>query len=1056
MIATPLMSLYETAAITEILRSLDASKLAKELEAPFEEDAESASSALRIAAIAAVTDLVGEESLDSWLRQQGVPEATSNEESAKYLFGQWDGYLNALSEADELPDIDDLMLFSLSGLLARRAHEVRDFLRRPIPRGWLNELCSVISGLSWLERVRAWISSALLFIVRQESHADVQRAGDAMQQLATMQSEVEVQWLEGRENQKRDALKLLGFYHVAQAVLRTSEFLLAGSVTTDNRSVSDFAPELRRLLVRAEEFLEISSDAETLLWLKAVGISLVELRESSIWVQAKGISEGVDRLLEELTETGRSQPVFSLLPSQQDALRQSLLDRTRIAIILQMPTSAGKTLLAEFSIAQTFDAYRGRARVVYVVPTRALATQVRRTLAEDLGPLGINVSAAGTAFEEDPYELQLLQDSDGVVVSTPEKLDLMLRSHPDWFNDLRLVVVDEAHLLGDGDRGVRLELLLANIRRELPEARLLLLTPFMDNAREIAAWLSRTRGHSISVQWRPAKIILGIANFSGKTPNRRLRIDWKNPFGRFDPKPLSIPISAPSSQTNTNTNKTVFIAKRFSQLGTTLALFSAAPGDAEKAAKAFAEEQDVLTSSQTTPQLKVAIALARHEYGASSQLPYCLERGTAFHHSSLSPIMRYLIEDQVRAKTIKFIAATSTLAQGMNFPVATVLVHSVHKPNAQGNFSSGEFWNIAGRAGRVGMVEKGLVIFPDKNHQNHLDRYSRELTTSLRSALLVILEKILPDGSLKDQYRDHPELRPFIQYLAHAAANSSPSSAMANLEELIQQSLVNRQVRTSGEARKLRDVARKYLQELIGERRGAGYLKVVDSSGLGSFSFTELYAKLRNNPVLNSGPQEILSLREEGFFHLVDALRYLPELNLAVGTGQGEMDVQAVANLVQGWIDGKQVHELADAFPGTDDEIKTRKAARYIYSKISQTISWGTHAYLRGWSLGQPQRDAEADPSDAMLPAYIQYGVHTPEAAVASLLGVPRPFAEAFGEEFRRTNGQLKPSEAGRFKEFVESADEQRWNAVVERAEVESINSSDVRRVIRQMQGLAN
>jgi len=95
-----------------------------------------------------------------------------------------------------------------------------------------------------------------------------------------------------------------------------------------------------------------------------------------------------------------------------------------------MPTSTGKTLLAEFAIAQAFEAYKGQARVVYLTPTRALATQIRRTLSEDLRPLGIDVSTAGSAFEEDPYELNLLQMSDGVVVATPEKMDLMLRAHP--------------------------------------------------------------------------------------------------------------------------------------------------------------------------------------------------------------------------------------------------------------------------------------------------------------------------------------------------------------------------------------------------------------------------------------------------------------------------------------------------------------------------------------------------------------------------------------------------------------------------------------------------
>ncbi|MCT7973659.1 DEAD/DEAH box helicase [Laspinema olomoucense] len=1047
-----LNSLYNTERIMEIIRDLDTAKLAKELEAPVDANIESASSTLRVAAIAAITDLAGDESLDSWLRQRGA-STDDIEERAKQVFVQWNSYLNALVEVDQYPDIDDLTLFSFAGLLARRPNEVRDFLRRPTPRRWLDDLKSAIAGLPWLEQVRSYVSSAVLFVIRQESHADVQAAGETIRQLAELQRQVEAIWLEQQNNQQREALRLLSFYHVGQAVLRTSEFLLAGSVVTDGRSVSDFGAELRRLLVRAEEFLQTTSDWEGLLWLKSVGITLVELRESSIWVQAKGISERIDTLINELTKVGRDQPIFSLLPSQQDALRQSLLDPSRIAIILQMPTSAGKTLLAEFSIVQTFDAYRRRTRVVYVVPTRALATQVRRTLTEDLGPLGISVSAAGSAFEEDPYELQLLQDTDGVVVATPEKLDLMLRAHFDWFNDLRLVVIDEAHLLGNGDRGVRLELLLANIRRELPEARLLLLTPFMDNAKQIAAWLSQSRGQSISVHWRPAKIILGMAGFSGRTPNRKLTVEWTNPFGA-NPKPLSIPTSVSAKETSSNTDRIVFLAKRFSRLGTTLAMFSASPADAEKAASKFAEQQEVVDSEQLTPQLKVAIALARHEYGEDSRLAYCLERGVAFHHSALSPIMRYLIEDQMRAKTINFVAATSTLAQGMNFPVATVLVHSVHKPQGKGNFSSGEFWNIAGRAGRVGMVEKGLVIFSQKSHQEHLERYTRELTESLQSALLLVLDKLSPNESLKDLYRNHSELRPFIQYLAHSAANSSPESAMVNLEELLQQSLANQQVRSSVEARKLRDVSRRYLQELTG--RNIGFLKIADSTGLGSFSFDQLYATLQDDSVLKSGPREILSRRENGLSHLIDALRSLPELDLAVGIGTGQMSVQAVAELVQGWIDGKQAHELAEVFSGNDDEVKIRQAAKYLYGTVSQTMSWGTHAYLRGWSMGQPQRNSETDPSDAMLAAYIQYGVRTPEAAVASLLGVPRPFAEAFSEEYRQKFGQLRPLDASQFKEFVESADEQRWNAVVERAEVESISSSDMRRVVRQMQGFVD
>ena len=1047
-----LSDFYDSTLVRDIILDVDMAKLAFELNETVDIDFDASISTLRVASFSAVSDIIGEYSLDTWLRRQGRGENLLNEDAVKNNFIQWNAYLSSFEEDDSSPELDDVLTFAFSGFIAKRPNEVRDLLRRETPRRWIDNFQESLRECNWPQKVRGFISLAILLIIRQEYRADIIRAGEVIQELSALQKRVEAEWLSEQSSQQRIAIILLGLYHVAQAVLRTSEFLLVGSVENEGRVVSDFGAELERLLIKAEEFLETSADPEILLWLKIAGITLFELRESSIWVQGKGISERIDRLIEGLTREGRNQPIFSLLPSQCDALRQALLDRSRLAIVLQMPTSAGKTLLAELSIVQTFDAYREtNTKVVYVVPTRALATQIRRTLAEDLVPLGINVSAAGSAFEEDPYELQLLQDADGVVVSTPEKLDLMLRSHPQWFSDLRLIVVDEAHLLSDGDRGVRLELLLANIRREVPESRLLLLTPFMDNANQIAAWLSRSRGHSISVSWRPAKIILGMAQIAGRGANRKLTVTWKDPLG-VDPKPLKLPTSVPSKDVQTNTKKILFLAEKFNRLGTSLAMFSASPADAEKAAAEYAQQRRPVSAREMSPQQKVSIALAKHEYGDDSQLAFCLERGVSFHHSSISPILRYLIENQVRSKQINFIAATSTLAQGMNFPVATVLVHSVHKPYGQGHFSSGEFWNIAGRAGRVGMVEKGLVIFADNKHQEHLDNYSESLSQSLQSALLAILNELSPEASLKEQYRKYPQLRPFIQYLAHAAAYSSPESAIANLEELLQQSLANQQVQSRQEARKLRSIARAYLENLLEDTRGRGLLRVADSAGLGSFSFKELYAKLLNDEVLNAGPREIMNRQAEGIYSLINALQFLPELNLALGKGEGEMDIESVANLVQGWLEGKQVHELAEAFPGINPESKLRKTARYVYSTVSQTISWGTHAYLKGWAISSNSGGIES--SDAMLPAYVQYGVRTPEAAVASLLGIPRPFAEAFGQEYRFNNGDLQPSEAGEFKSFIESADETRWASVIERSEVPSISTGDMRKVVREMQGI--
>lgn len=1051
-----LAELHDSAAVHALLRRVDTARLADELGArEYVTPDPDATSRLRVVASLAFAELLGEASVDQLLRTFAA-EANGPAASKAQIasFRKWTGYINALLDAKIPPSLDDLFMFAASGLLARQPTEVRSILRQPLVRSSIRNQRDRASELPWSERVRFNVSYSLLLLVRQEGRSDLIASGDGIRRVAEDQRAFESSWLRTQTNARRDATTLLGYYHLAQALERLSEFLLVGTLRSGNQVITDFEPELRRLLVRAEEFIGFGGDSETQMWLSCVSIILWRLRADSLWVTARGISERLDQLLDALTSSERERQVFSLLPSQQEALRQSLLDPNRIAVVLQMPTSAGKTLLAEFSIIQTIENYKGETRIVYVVPTRALATQTYRTLIQDLRPLGIDVVAASSAFEEDPYELNLLVESKGVVVATPEKLDLMLRSHPEWFETLRMVVVDEAHLLQDKERGVRLELLLANIRRERPQAKLLLLTPFLENAQQVATWLGGARGLPITVHWRPSRLLLGLSSIAGAGRNRALTIEWSDPYSRDQsPTPIRIPVSIPSRDVQTTRSRLVYLAHKFQDLGTILGLCTGSRIEAETAALALARTRAVIPETSRTSGLRVAIALAESEYGSDSSLSFCLQRGVAFHHSALSPMLRYLVEEEVRAGVVKIIIATTTLAQGMNFPVAVVLVHSVHKPYGGGNLTPAEFWNIAGRAGRVGLVDRGLVIFTGKDHREHFDRYSSLLTDSVRSALLAVLGSLSPTVELKQLYRQHEELRPFLQYLAHAAASRSPTEALANLEELLQASLANAQVTTEAQSRAMRSVARRYLESIRAQK--SGYLRTSDATGLGSFSFDELFAKIGNDAILRAGPGEVLSRRAEGLSHLVDALKWLPELDLAIGLGEGPMNSDAVARVIQGWIDGKTAQDLSTEFPGHEREDRVRKAAAYLFGKVSQTISWGAHAYVRGWFLRQPQNTPDAHRSNEMLPAYIQFGVRTPEAAVASLLGVPRQFAESFGGVFREKHGLLAPESAKMFQGFVETADSGVWRDVVSRSTLkDAVSADDVRGVWRRMQGL--
>lgn len=101
-------------------------------------------------------------------------------------------------------------------------------------------------------------------------------------------------------------------------------------------------------------------------------------------------------------------------------MQQNLFDVYANASIVQMPTSAGKTMLAEFNIVLT-KSLRKDAKVVYVVPSRALVNQVYFDLRKDLSAIGFNVERTSSASEIDPTEADfLIADDVDVIVSTPE------------------------------------------------------------------------------------------------------------------------------------------------------------------------------------------------------------------------------------------------------------------------------------------------------------------------------------------------------------------------------------------------------------------------------------------------------------------------------------------------------------------------------------------------------------------------------------------------------------------------------------------------------------
>ena len=112
---------------------------------------------------------------------------------------------------------------------------------------------------------------------------------------------------------------------------------------------------------------------------------------------------------------------------------------------------------------------------------------------------------------------------------------------------------------------------------------------------------------------------------------------------------------------------------------------------------------------------------------ASADLRCALQQGVAFDNADLDREERRAVEEAFREpnSTLRVIAATTTLAMGINTPAAAVIVVGLMHPGDQ-PYSVAEYKNLVGRAGRLGHAEHGssyLLALDPRNEFDYWNRY---------------------------------------------------------------------------------------------------------------------------------------------------------------------------------------------------------------------------------------------------------------------------------------------------------------------------------------------
>ncbi len=193
-----------------------------------------------------------------------------------------------------------------------------------------------------------------------------------------------------------------------------------------------------------------------------------------------------------------SSRVQELRPSQEKSICAGLLEGKNLVVCT--PTASGKTLVAELACLKNI-LEKGR-KAVYVVPLRALGNEKFKDFQQRYGSL-IKVAVSTGDFDgADAF----LSDKDLIVV-TAEKLDSLIRHRASWIARIGTIVIDEAHLINDVNRGPTVEVLITMLRSMLSEYQLLALSATIGNPQELAAWLDAAL---VEDAWRPVKLKKGI------------------------------------------------------------------------------------------------------------------------------------------------------------------------------------------------------------------------------------------------------------------------------------------------------------------------------------------------------------------------------------------------------------------------------------------------------------------------------------------------------------------------------------------------------------------
>lgn len=371
-------------------------------------------------------------------------------------------------------------------------------------------------------------------------------------------------------------------------------------------------------------------------------------------------------------------------------------------LVVSAPTSSGKTMIGELA---ALKGCLDRKRAFFLLPLRALVNDKYEQFNRVYGDFGVRtIRATGERSDDIPA---LLRGQYDICLMTYEKFSNLVLAHPYLLAHVGTIVIDEVQMISDESRGVNLEFVLTLLRmrrRQGVEPQLIALSAVIGETNGLEGWLG---ARLLRRSERPVPLDEGIIRGDGS-------LRYLDPDGQEHV--VSNYIAPTWTGKQSSQIWIIPLVKKLVDEGKQVIVFRGETGQARGCALYLARALD-LPPAQTALDLLPTGDLSN----ASTDLRSALAQGVAFHTSHLNREERQIIEEQFREPntSLRVIAATTTLAMGINTPAEAVIVVELMHPGNK-PYSVAEYKNIIGRAGRLGFSEHGTsYLIAPNDYQTH-------------------------------------------------------------------------------------------------------------------------------------------------------------------------------------------------------------------------------------------------------------------------------------------------------------------------------------------------